>query len=346
MTLFKFKSVSYKIAAIIIIIYFSPLKLEAQLFGPGFQTVIKTEYQYSDYFKYGYPDPILFDYPDAVFSQPQPYIAAFPEHRFLTRITQYFGFKTSLALRYQRGIVDNNTRQNIYNTKLTYEINDQYSVMGAYQYMNVYDSQVKDDILAGHMFEIGGKFNFAGFIHLEPSYSFYSSDYTASDAKSGGADSFTFKYRQALTNSTALQVKYNYFNVDYTTYSDENRVFSANTMTLWLSQYFPTETALHLSNRFYWNSAETNSFSPGIEAVQYITWDVILHLSYRYYKNKPKEEEFLQRIKGDSFSSNAVSAILDYSLSADSKLQLKYRYYTGDQNITMNTYLISLEQIF
>ena len=63
----------------------------SQLLGTGFQTVIKTEYQYSDYIKYTYPDPILYEYPDVLYYQPSPYFSSFPEHRFLTKITQYFG---------------------------------------------------------------------------------------------------------------------------------------------------------------------------------------------------------------------------------------------------------------
>jgi len=90
---------------------------------------------------------------------------------------------------------------------------------------------------------------------------------------------------------------------------------------------------------------DTRSYSPALEIVHYIDWDVIARLSYRYYHNKPQEEEFLQRIKGGSFSTHALSAILDYSFSVNTRVQLKYRYYTSDQNVDMNTYLISLEQI-
>lgn len=326
------------------IFLFDPSGLHCQLLGTGYQTVIKTEYQYSDYFKYAYPDPILFEYPDQLYFQPAPFIASFPEHRFLTRITQYFGFKTSIGLRYQWSQLDKNNRQAVYNFRLDHELNDQFSVMGSYQFMGLNNTADTLDY-SGHTFEIGGKFNFAGAVNIEPAFGFYTSGYFSPNAKSGGGYTMMLNLRQALGRTTALQAKYYYLKVDFTTQLGKNEKFDANTLTLWLSQYFATETALHVSGRFYWNTLKTQSFSPGIEAIQYVNWKTILHLSYRYYKNRPKSEAFLQRIEGDVFSTHAISAIAEYSLSANTKIHFKYRFYTSDQNVQMNTYLIGLEQI-
>lgn len=317
-----------------------------QIFGAGYQTVIKTEYQYSDYNKYTYPDPILFEYPDVPYFQPLPYISAFPEHRFLTKITQYFGFSTSLGFRYQRSSLDQYNRQGIYNFRLTHELSDQYSIMGTYQYMDLKSESQDGDSYSGHMFEIGGKFNFAGAVLVEPGYGFYTSGYVAAGTDQGGAHSLTLNLRQALTRTTALQAKYNYFYIDYSTLDLSKEIFFANTLTVWLSQYLPTETAIHLSNRFYWNSSETRSFSPSIEFIQYLNWKTIVHVDYRYYRNEPQEQDFLQRIKGDHFSTHSCSAILEYSFTVNTKIWLKYRYYTSDQNISMNTYLFAIEQVF
>ena len=334
----------------IVFIFFLPLfafnanDADSQLLGSGYQTVIKTEYQYSDYFKYTYPDPVLFEYPDQLYYQPAPFIASFPEHRFLTRITQYFGFKTSLGLRYQWSQLDNNNSQSFYNFRLDHELNDQFSIMGSYQFMNLNNTSDPLDY-SGHTFEVGGKFNFAGAVHIEPGFGYYTSGYFSPNAKRGGGYTAMLNLRQALSRTTALQVKYYYLKIDYTTELEQNEKFDSNTLTIWLSQYLPTETALHLSGRFYWNSQQTQSFSPGIEAIQYIDWKTILHLSYRYYKNRPKAESFLQRINDDTFSTHAISAILEYSLSANRKMQFKYRFYTSDQNVQMNTYLIAFEQI-
>ncbi len=319
--------------------------LQCQLLGSGYQTVIKTEYQYSDYFKYSYPDPILFEYPDQLYYQPTTFIASFPEHRFLTRVTQYFGFNTSLGLRYQWSQLDKNNRQSFYNFRLDHELNGQFSVMGSYQFMNL-DNQ-KDDALdySGHTFEIGGKFNFAGAVHIEPSIGYYTSGYFSPNAKSGGGYTAMLNLRQALGRTTALQLKYYYMKVDFSTDLGQSEKFDANTLTIWLSQYLPTETALHFSGRFYRNTEKTQSFSPGLEVIHYLSWNTILHVSYRYYKNHPKTESFLQRINGDTFSTHAISTILEYSFSANTKIQFKYRFYTSDQQVQMNTYLFGFEQI-
>jgi len=319
--------------------------LYSQLLGSGYQTVIKTEYQYSDYFHYTYPDPILFEYPDQLYFQPAPFLASFPEHRFLTRVTQYFGFNTSLGLRYQWSQLDKNNRQSFYNFRLDHELNDQFSVMGSYQFMSL-DNKNEDELdYSGHILEIGGKYNFAGAVHVEPSLSYYTSGYFAPNAKSGGGYTAMLNLRQALGRATALQIKYYYLKVDFTTELDKNEKFDANTLTIWLSQYLPMETAIHLSGRFYWNTQQTQSFSPSLEVIHYLSWQTILHVSYRYYKNRPQTEAFLQRIKGETFSTHAISAILEYSFSANTKLQLKYRFYTSDQQVQMNTYLVGFEQI-
>jgi len=346
MTNFNKNKIWQTIIFLFLIIFFKVENLKSQVLGIGYQTVIKTEYQYSDYFKYSYPDPILYEYPDVLYTQPLPYISAFPEHRFLTRITQYLGFKTSLWFRYQRSHLDKNIHQNIYNARFNYEINDQYSVMATYQFMEFKDKREAGNNYSGHMFEVGGKFNFAGAVQIESSYGYYTSSYVTSDTEQGGAHSIMLKLRQALRSTTALQVKYNYFVINYSSLEEKEERFHSNTLTVWLSQYLPIETALHLSNRFYWNSSKTNSFSPSCEVIQYLNWKTILHLDYRYYHNKPQEEVFLQRIKGDTFSTHSWSVILEYSFTVNTKIWLKYRYYTSDQDVSMNTYLIALEQIF
>jgi len=339
---------SYNFYSIILltIILLIPGNTYGQLLGPGYQTVIKLEYQYTDYFNYTYPDPILYEYPDMIYLQPQPYIASFPEHRFLTKISQYFGFFTNLGLRYQKSILDKNIKQNIYYAALTHELSDLYSVSAAYQYMDLKNQQSDSLSYGGHMLEIGGKFNFAGAIFIEPGYAYYTSSYFSPEAASGGGHNISLRLRQALSPAMALQVKYDYLAVDFTgTRGDEN-YYHANTLTLWISQWLPTQTAVHMLGRYYWDSYKTYSISPGLEVIQYVKWNIILHLSYRFYHNKPQVESTLQRLKGDSFTTNAASVILDYRFTANTTIGLKYRFYTSNQDIDMNTYLISLEQVF
>jgi len=90
------------------------------------------------------------------------------------------------------------------------------------------------------------------------------------------------------------------------------------------------------------------SNGPGIEISQYLDWATVMTLSYRNYKmtNDDPQSNFRQTINGDTFTSDAYSLILSRTFWNDTVIAVKYRYYTTNQKVRMNTYLISWEQVF
>lgn len=316
--------------------------------GPNFDyyTKLKLEYQYTDYFEYKWPHYIEYIYGESDFSQPAPFLSKFPEHRFLTKITQAFGPDWELQVKYQYGFLgelyeyDNSgdftkgdDLEEIYNARLEYKINDNFTVNSSAQYTTTSID------LTGWMGDWGFKYDYGGFFMIEPSLSFYWNEAGGSKQK---AQSYNLKLRQALTNTTALQVKYNHFNA-----SGENG-FHFNTLTTWLSQWLPTQTALHLSLRYHWDSLDGESYAPGIECIQYLNWATQLHLSYRFFTMSSDDSEaaFYDQITGDSFDSNSFSIILKRNMWADTDIMVKYRYYGSNQDTDMSTYLIGIEQVF
>jgi hypothetical protein len=189
------------------------------------------------------------------------------------------------------------------------------------------------------MWDGGVKYDFGGFFRIEPSLSLYWNDVSGAQQKS---QSYTLKLRQALTNTTALQTKYNYF------HAQGGQGFSFNTVTLWLSQWFQSQTALHLSFRYHWDTQQGQSLAPGLEVGQYLNWATTLNVSYRFFtmENDDPASTFYQQITGDSFDSNSFSVILNRTQWTNTTLILKYRYYTCNQDVRMNTYLFSVEQVF
>jgi len=294
-------------------------------------TQVKLEYQYTDYFKYTYPNPILFEYPDQQYTQPLPYIADFPENRALLRIIQGLGFNDELEMRYQYSDLNEENHQDLFFLK--YQRNLTASA----------DAHVSGQItrgisgFLGKMIEVGGKYDWAGFFLASGSYAYYTNE---SDTSDSDAHSFQLKLRQSLTNTTAFQVRHDWFFA-----KGETSDFTTNTLSFWLSQWLPTKTAVHLEYRYHWDTTDLKSFSPGFEIDQYLSWATILKVRGRYYYGKPGNPEALQSLKGDHFESYAVSAILSYYLFAESNVSLKYRYYWSDQDIEMNTYLLALEHI-
>ena len=316
--------------------------------GPNFDyyTKLKLEYQYTDYFEYKWPDYVEYFYGETDFSQPSPFLSKFPEHRFLTKITQAFGPDLELQVKYQYGYLGElyeysgsvnplitDDIEEIYNARLEYKINDNLTVNGSGQYTSTAGD------FHGWMGDWGFKYDFGGFFMIEPSLSLFWNEVGGSRQN---AQSYNLKLRQALTNTTALQVKYNFFNA-----SGESG-FHFNTITTWLSQWLPTQTALHFSLRYHWDSLDGESLSPGIEAIQYLNWATQLHLSYRFFSmtSDDPESAFFDQIDGDSFDSNSFAIILKRNMWADTDIMVKYRYYGSNQDTRMGTYLLGIEQVF
>jgi hypothetical protein len=313
------------------VLLFIPAIAGAGPLSLGDFTQVKMEYQYTDYLKYNYPNPVLFEYPNQQYTQPLPYIADFPENRTLVRVTQGLGINNEIQLKYQYSDLDVENYQELFN--LRYQRNLSAAADG---HVSAQLTRGAGGFM-GTMFETGGKIDWAGFVLLSGSYAYYSNE---TDTSSSDAHSFQLKLRQAITRSTALQVRHDYFFA-----AGDKADFVSNTITFWLSQFFPTQTALHLEWREHWDSVDLHSSSPSFEIDQYLSWATILKVRGRYYYGKPSDPVALESLKGDSFESYSISGILSHYLYAETQISLKYRYYWSDQDIEMNTYLLSLEHI-
>ena len=338
-------------AAVLLTAVFIITAMSGQVFaiGPNFDyyTKLKLEYQYTDYLEYEWPQYLEFFYGEDEFTQPAPFMAKFPEHRFLTKITQAFGPDVELQVKYQYGylgkkyeytpeaeLVSDTDVEEIYNARMEYKLNDNWTINGSGQHTTATGD------FTGWMGDAGFKFDWGGFIMLEPSISLFWNQAAGVDQN---AQSYNLKVRQAITNTTALQIKYNYF---IATGEDG---FHFNTVTGWISQWLPTQSALHLSLRYHWDSFKGESFAPGIELIHYLNWATQIQLSYRYFTmsgDDPEAPFFDQLIEGDSFDSNSFNIILKRNMWADTDIMVKYRYYGSNQNTRMNTYLIGVEQVF
>ena len=130
--------------------------------------------------------------------------------------------------------------------------------------------------------------------------------------------------------------------------SGENLRFKSHALSLWLSQFLPTQTAIHGNIRFYDNSMGIRSWAPSIEIAQYLNWATILRLKYRYYTNRSEnvslgEEEI---IIPDNLKSHAVSVQINREFTSDLLVYGKYRYYQSNLDIEMNTYLVGMVYSF
>lgn len=152
-----------------------------------------------------------------------------------------------------------------------------------------------------------------------------------------GTLNLRLKFRQVLTLSTAVQTEYSYFNAN-----GQSATFSSHNVAIWLSQYLPTETAVHLNVRFYTNSAGIRSIAPSLEIAQYIDWATVLWLKARYYKNRSDNVSLGEQgvIIPDGLESQTYSAQVNRELGASVLLYGKYRYYRSNLKIQMNTYML------
>lgn len=318
--------------------------------GPNFDyyTKVRFEYQYSDYFDYKWPDYIEYAFGEHEFSQPNPLLSSFPEHRGLMKITQAFGPDFELELMYHYSfngktyeydpsgtLVATESDEAIYYARGDYKINDNSTIKLTAQY-------TKTESLKGWMAVLGGDYDFGGFFKISPDVSLFWND---AGGVQSNAQSYNLKFRQALTNTTAAQIKYSYFNTD--PIADQEGL-QYQTLTLWLSQWLPTESALHLFFRYHVDNLEGESIGPGIEISHYLDYLTVLTLNYRHFRmtNDDPVSAFNQAIGGGDFISDAFTVLLKRTIWGDTEISLKYRYYTANQGVKMNTYLFGIEQVF
>lgn len=320
----------FKILTFLIFLSVLCIRLNAQTAS----TRIKTEYQYTDYLKYQYPDPVYFEYPDIPYTQLRPYIADFPEHRFLFRIIHSFDYKTALTVKYQFSDMDTDSKLRLFAADLDRRITDQLSFSFGTQHSN------QKNLLSGWMFEGGLRYDFAGFTIISPHFSYYNNKDVSSEGNKSSAYSFSLLVRQAINDITAVQFKYSHFHS-----TGELGKFNSNTYILWLSRYFNTETAVHLSMRYHNNSINVKSYSPGLEIVQYLNWASIIRFMYRYYNKAEGSDIGFGQLENKSLYSNSFALVFEYLLKKNLTISGKYRFYFSNRNIKMNTYLLGLEQL-
>lgn len=304
--------------------------------GSGmFLTRVKFEYQYSDYNEYNYPvivepnNSIKYEYID-------PYISNFPEHRLLAKVIQSFGPITSLEARYEYSGLTRDKGQNRYYFRFDRQISELTGLYGVYQYLNTgYDSPDSAES-GGNMFSVGVKHDRSGWIKGEMSFSY--DRYHDSDGMLTETSMPMAQLRWSIDSYTAITGRWD----GYLAVNDSGS-YPAHAMTLFLSRYLPTQTAVHILTRFYNSEAGVHSISPAIEIAQYVRWNLTVRLNYRYYENSFDEENAPDFVEGGSIKSHSIRTNIEWQVGSDVKLHLKLRRYLSNQDIKMNTYLLGFE---
>lgn len=297
-----------------------------------YNTKIKAEYQFSDYGEYSFPEV---EYGDSI-QFIDPYIFSFPEHRSLVKIVQSFGPKKALELRYENSVLSSDKKQDRYYSRYDQNISDLTTVYGVYQNLGISYDSPDSTTSVGHMMSLGIKHDRSGWIKGETSFS-----YDNSKAPSGLVTETYMPMvqgRWSINSYTALSARWD----GYWAVSDSGTV-PAHAFTVFVSRYFPTETAVHLFSRFYRNEDGVESISPAVEVAQYVLWNLTARLTYRFYRNWFDAENAPPTIEGNSLTAHSIRTNIEYEIMADVKMLLKYRWYSSDQNIKMSTYLLGFE---
>lgn len=318
--------------------------LTASLWAQGYDDTfemknkLKVELQYADYFEYEYPEPILFRYGVQDYSQIRPYLANFPEKRALVKFTRMAGKATAVSAKYQFSDIREDVNSHLGEFKVTRSIRPGVTVLAGLQMLH------DDRGFTAWQPGVGGRWDISAVSMLQADAQIYT---RGKDAKAvGGAlDALNLrcKFRQVLTLSTALMLEYIYYNADGQTIA-----FTSHTASLWLSQFLPTQTAVHLNLRFYDNSLGIRSLAPSIEIGQYLNWATVLRVKYRFYRNTSENISLGESdvIVPDGLKTHAASVQLNRELNPDLLGYIKYRFYKSNQDVTMNTYLMGFTYSF
>lgn|GEM_PF-865521 len=313
------------------------LLLNTRLFSQGYDDTfemrnkIKFELQYADYFEYEYPEPIIFKFGVQDYNQTLPYIVNFPEKRGLLKFTRLAGPRTAISVKYQFSDIREDANSHLGEAKITRNLSE--SIIGLVGAQMIRDTRGFNAFQPG----IGVRWNIGPLTIVQADAQYYM---RGEDAEPVGGQlgslNLRCKIRQVLTVSTALFLEYLFYDA-----SGETVEFKSNTISLWLSQFLPTQTAVHGNLRFYDNSMGIRSWARSLEIAQYIDWATILRVKYRYYTNQSEnvhlgEEEV---IIPDNLKSHAISAQINREMTPDLLVYAKYRYYKSNLDVEMNTYL-------
>jgi hypothetical protein len=314
--------------------------VRAQGYDDAFEmkSKLKVELQYADYGEYEYPEPILYHYGVAEYRQVEPYIANFPEKRALLKYTRLVGENTSVGVKYQYSDLKADAKEHFFETRITQNLSE--STIGLLSLEFLRDSRGYSAFQGGTgaLWDISALTSIQGDVQY-----FYRGPEAAVVGGRMGTVNARLKFRQVLTLSTAMQTEY----VFYTASGDAIK-FRSHTIAVWLSQFLPTQTAVHLNARYYTNSMGIQSLAPSIELAQYIDWATTVWLKYRSYRNKSDNVSLGEQsiIIPDGLRSTSFSAQLNREMSRELLLYAKYRYYKSNLHLQMNTYMLGVVYSF
>jgi hypothetical protein len=311
-----------------------PAALSAQGYDDTFEirNKIKLELQYADYGEYEYPEPVLYRYGANDYVQNYPYIVNFPEKRGLVKFTRTLGRSTGASLKYQWSELREDVRQHLGELKLTKTLGQ--SLIG------LVSGQITSDSRKFNAYQPGAGFQWQPgkltIVQGDAQIYFRGKEALPVGGKMHALNA-RIKVRQVLTVSTAVLAEYVYYDAD-----GENLKFKSHTATVWLSQFLPTQSALHLNLRYYDNSMGIRSWAPSIELAQYLDWATVLRIKYRYYKNRSENVSLGEKdvIVPDNLKSNTYAVQLNREMSSDLELYGMVRYYQSNLGVKMNTYLV------
>jgi hypothetical protein len=312
----------------------SPARLAAQGYDDSFemQSKLKVEFQYSDYGEYEYPEPILFSYGRSPYVQNDPYLVNFPEKRFLLKFTHLVGPESQLGIRFQSSDIKQDCNQYFLEGKLTQNLSE--TTVGFVSGMLLYDTRDYSSYQGG----VGLMWEPTPLTTLQGDVQYY---YRGPEAKAVGGKMGTLnlraKLRQVLTLSTAVQGEYTYYSAN-----GDAASFTSHTAVLWLSQFLPTQTAVHGLLRYYTCTMGIRSFSPSVEIAQMIGWSTVLWLKFRYYTNESDNVSFGEQgvIIPDGLVSRTYTIQLNQEITTNVLVYGKYRYYNSSLSVSMNTYML------
>ena len=299
---------------------------------------VKVELQYVDYGEYEYPEPIIFRYGIQDYAQNYPYIVNFPEKRGLLKFTRLVGSATAISVKYQFSDIREEVDQHLGEAKVTRSFGE--SVIGLLGMQMTRDTRGFNAYQSG----AGLRWGISPLTIVQGDVQYYSrgEDAEPVGGKIGSLD-LRFKIRQVLTVSTALFLEYLFSDA-----SGDNIDFTSHTGSIWLSQFLPTQTAVHANVRFYDNSMGIQSIAPSLEIAQYLNWATILRVKYRYYANQSEDVSMGEEevIIPDDLKSHTVSVQVSREVTPDVQIYGKYRYYKSNLRIQMNTYLMGFVYSF
>jgi hypothetical protein len=311
-----------------------PRSAVAQGYDDAFEmkNKLKVELQYADYGEYEYPEPILFQYGKADYQQIQPYIVNFPEKRGLIKFVRLVGDATAVGVKYQYSDLKEDARQHFAEARVTRNLSETTIGLASVQLLR--DTRGFSAYQGG----LGALWDASVLTSLQGDVQYY---YRGPEARDVGGKmgtwNFRLKARQVLTLSTAIQGEYVFYDA-----TGDGVAFRSHSAGIWLSQYLPTETAIHLHLRYYSNTIGIRSLAPSLEIAQYIDWATVVSVKFRYYVNKSDNVSFGETgvIIPDGLRSRSLSAQVNREFSPSVLMYMKYRYYASTLNVQMNTYLL------